>query len=83
MFQVQAEKCNQCLFSKDKIVGDKRRSNLIKKTLQNDTYFVCHKGSINKQHSLCCRGFWDAFKDQFNLGRIAQRLGGPKFVKIE
>jgi len=29
----------------------------------------------------CCRGFWNAHKDEFQLGQVAQRLGLVRFVK--
>ena len=30
---------------------------------------VCHH-----HDSACCRGFWNAHKDEFQLGQLAQRL---------
>jgi hypothetical protein len=83
LFKVQKKQCNQCLFGPNKIVSDARRRQIIKDCVEEDTYFNCHKGTIKGIDSLCCRGFWDAFKDRFNLGRVIQRLGGPKEVQVK
>ncbi len=78
--KIQKTKCNQCLFSKNRIVDAKRAAEVIRDALGKDTYFNCHKAKI-KGADVCCRGFWDAHKDNFNLGRIAQRLNVIKEVK--
>lgn len=80
--KVQKEKCSECLFGPNKIVSDGRREAIIKDCVKRDTFFVCHKGTLIGMSDLCCRGFWDGFKDRFNLGRIIQRLGGPKEVTV-
>jgi hypothetical protein len=40
-----------------------------------DTYRICHHS-----HKVCCNGFWNKHKDNFNLGRVAQRLNMVRFV---
>ena len=72
--------CDQCLFSNNRVVSLKRAESIIKKCIKDDTFFQCHKGTL-KGEEICCGGFWNNFKDRFNLGRIAQRLGGPEFVE--
>lgn len=80
--KVQKKQCNQCLLSKNHVVsGKKRVREILKHCAQRDTYFQCHKGTISGV-DVCCRGYWDSFKDNFNLGRIVQRLGGPEFVEV-
>lgn len=32
---------------------------------------------------MCCRGFWEAHKDAFPAGQIAQRLGLVEFVDVD
>jgi hypothetical protein len=71
------------MFSKNKIVSATRQREVIKQSLSEDTYFICHKATIAGDDSVCCRGFWDSFKDHFNLGRVMQRLGGPDEVEID
>jgi hypothetical protein len=40
------------------------------------SYRVCHDSK-----GVCCRGFWNAHKDDFPLGQVAQRLNFVKFVE--
>lgn len=68
MFRVCAEKCDQCLFSKNKIVSYKRRKQILEECQKKDKHFVCHKFN-----DVCCRGFFDA---QLNSTvQVAYRLG--------
>ena len=76
-FKVKKDRCNECLYSKDKIVSDSRRKELLSDIKKNDLHFVCHKASI-KGESICCKGFYDSATS--NLIRISQRLGMVDFV---
>lgn len=84
--KVQKKKCNQCLFSKNFVVkNEERRTQIIKECLRKDTFFVCHKSSLASEDGhgdVCCRGYWDNFKHEFNLGRIAQRLNVAEEVVV-
>jgi hypothetical protein len=44
-------------------------------------YRECHHARPGK--GICCRGFWEAHKDHFDLGQIAQRLGWVEFVDVD
>lgn len=68
MFKVKEEKCDQCLFSPDKIVSNERRREILSDCKKNDTHFNCHK-----EDDVCCRGFYEA--TDTNLIRISQRMG--------
>lgn len=77
MMEVKKKCCGQCLFSKNKIVSDERKENLLSDIKREDTHFICHKASIEgKDH--VCRGFYD--KKTSNMIRISQRLNMIKFV---
>jgi hypothetical protein len=39
---------------------------------------VCHHSA-----DVCCRGFWEAHKDEFPAGQIAQRLNIVEFVEVD
>ena len=39
---------------------------------------VCHHSD-----DICCRGFWNAHKDEFAVGQVAQRLGLVEFVEVD
>ena len=77
MFKVKKECCNQCLFSEDKIVSNKRRQEILKGCRQRDNHFVCHKATIQGDDT-CCRAFYDT--QTSNLMRISQRLNMVEFV---
>jgi hypothetical protein len=91
-FRVCAERCDQCLFSENKIVDADRRAQILAECARDDTHFNCHKwtlaaqgqggeGSSSRIGSTCCRGFYDADPGASNLMRIAARLGAVEFVE--
>ena len=82
MFKVQKKKCDQCLFTANKIVDDKRKREILIETKQSDSFFICHKATLEND-KVCCRGFWDKHKHDFNLGRIAQRLNCVQMVDVK
>ncbi len=43
-------------------------------------YRACHHASSGK---VCCRGFWEAHKDHFALGQLAQRLQLVELVEVD
>lgn len=79
MFEVTKERCDQCLFSKDKIVSDNRRKEVLNTCKRNDSHFVCHKASIAGK-DICCKGFYET--QSTNLIRVMGRLNGIQFVEI-
>lgn len=81
-FKVQKDKCDQCLFSDNKIVSDKRRIEIMQDCAKRDTYFICHKGSIAGV-DVCCRGWYDGFKDRSKHIGMAIYLKVLKFVVVK
>ena len=79
-FKVCKERCNECLFSPDKIVGQRRKNEIIRACLDNDQFFVCHKHSVSDSEGnsigeqVCCRGWYDSYGMETNIVRIAARL---------
>ena len=47
--------------------------------------YVGFKGHRICHHTkdVCCRGFWNAHKDEFPMGQVAQRLGFVEFVSVD
>lgn len=83
-FKVQRKKCDQCLFTDARIVSESRMKDVVQDCLDKDTFFVCHKTQVHAlKESVCCRGYWDEYKNQFNLGRIAQRLGVVDEIELK
>lgn len=77
MFKVKKKCCGECLFSKDKIVSNKRRKDILDGCKKKDNHFICHKATI-KGEDVCCKGFYDT--QTSNMIRISQRLNMVKFV---
>lgn len=76
MFKVMQERCDQCLFSKNKIVSAARKREVLAECARTDSHFICHKTK-----GVCCRGFYDRDPGASNLMRIAGRLGAVEFVE--
>jgi hypothetical protein len=64
-------RCNQCLFSKNKIVSNARRREILESCKKDDTYFQCHKGTLKGQQ-IACKGFYDAMPNTYL--QVAGRL---------
>lgn len=80
MFQVRKSKCDQCLFSKNKIVSDARKKDILSQCKKEDTHFNCHKAQLKGgKIPVCCRGFYNTATS--NLIRISQRLNMVKEVE--
>lgn len=79
MFKVMEEKCDQCLFSEDRIVSKERMADIVKQCRENDSYFICHKATIAGNQQVCCRGFYDTQDTQ--IIQVANRLGVTQFIK--
>ncbi len=75
--KVKKERCNQCLFSKNAVVSNRRKKDILNGCRKNDSYFICHKATIEGE-DICCKGFYDT--QTSNLIRIMQRLGAVEFV---
>ena len=43
-----------------------------------ESYRVCHHSD-----GVCCRGFWEAHKDAFTLGQLAQRWDLVEFIEVD
>jgi len=81
MFQIQKKSCVTCIY--------KKNSQLNIKTLEDEIkdkrgffkgYRACHHVNSTK---VCCRGFWNKHKNNFQAGQIAQRLKLLEFVDID
>lgn len=92
-FYVQKKRCDQCLFTNDRIVSSERAKRILEKAAKTGNFFVCHKQDLDKDWKnspvrLCCRGFWDAnkFTNQNLLLAQAIETAGVQevqFVKVE
>lgn len=55
--QVCASPCDQCLFTKNKIVSDERKAEILATCEKEQTHFVCHKGTAAGEN-VVCNGFF-------------------------
>ena len=78
MFKVKKECCNQCLFTENKIVSNKRRKEILNGCRENNNHFTCHKATIDGE-DICCAGFYKS--QTSNMIRIAQRLNAIELVE--
>lgn len=74
--RVCEKRCNECLFSNNKIVSDERKLNLLEQCARTGRYFLCHK---HRGVAVVCRGFFD---EQANpMCQVAERLGAVDLVE--
>lgn len=77
MLEIKETQCDQCLFSKNRIVDAKRMKEIVTECRRKDTHFECHKGTIEGKN-IVCHGWFTRFTSQ--MIRIAGRLNMIKFV---
>lgn len=80
-FELMSEPCDQCLMTKNKIVSDARRKEVLRETLRKDCAFICHKASVAKRE-IACRGHYDATGGG-QIARIAGGLGAIVLINPE
>ena len=75
-FRVQRYRCRTCIYRKDSALDLKVLEDAVRdRYVGFRGYRICHHSK-----ALCCRGFWDRHKDEFQLGQIVQRLNLVEFV---
>ncbi len=81
-FQVQKRMCATCIYRPDSSLDLKKlEDDVCDKYVGFKGFRVCHHAP--KRSSICCRGFWEAHKDEFPAGQIAQRLNCVEFVDVD
>ena len=68
--QVLSNRCDECLFSPNYIVSQKRKELIIEQSLDQDRYFTCHKAMMAGV-DICCRAFFDIHKYDSLVTRLA------------
>lgn len=80
-FKVQAKLCRTCIYRPDSSLSLKKlEADVADPRMQG--FFVGHR-VCHHSTDVCCRGFWEAHKDHFTLGQIAQRLNFVEFVDVD
>lgn len=76
--KVCEHQCDQCLFSKNRIVSAQRMKQILKDCEKKDDHFLCHKGTI-VGIDVVCRGFYE--NKTSKVIRFLKWLGlSPDFV---
>jgi hypothetical protein len=75
--KVCKKQCDQCLFSKNRIVTLSRKKEILKGCIDEDKHFECHKGTIIGI-PIVCRGFYNQMSSK--IIRIAQSMDWITFV---
>jgi hypothetical protein len=81
--KVYKTQCKNCLLSPDSIVSPARRKQIIKKCTSEQTFFVCHKSSIQGDEDVCCKTYFDRLGHHSQMIRIAGRLGMIQEIEQE
>lgn len=76
---VRAEPCDQCLFSKNKIVSNARRKEILAGLVRDDTHFICHKATNENRYEMCAGDFKRDPRRTTGM-RIAHALDAVIFV---
>jgi hypothetical protein len=76
--EICEERCNQCLFSENRIVSKTRMAQIVRDCRRNDTFFQCHKHTI-AGNDVMCRGYYETQPPR-QMQRIAERLNAVQFV---
>lgn len=79
MFKVYDSQCGNCLLSKDRIVSTDRVKDILQEVRKNNSYFICHKSSINGGN-ICCSKFFKDLRSLSQLATIAHRLGAVEYI---
>jgi hypothetical protein len=78
-FKVQKRMCATCIYRPDSLLDLKKlERDVADKYMGFRGHRICHHSK-----DVCCRGFWDRHKDEFQMGQIAQRLNMVEFVDVD
>lgn len=81
MFKVQKKQCSTCIYKKDSCFDIKELESQIKDRFGFFKGFrACHHV---KGKEVCCRGFWNKHRNNFQAGQIAERLGLVELVNVD
>ena len=80
-FLVQKKMCPTCIYRPDSPLDLNKLEDQVRDPHMGfKGHRICHHHSDDS--GVCCRGFWNAHKDDFPAGQIAQRLGLVQLVAL-
>ena len=75
--RVSSKVCDECLYSKHKIVEDETKRAVLDECKRTGKYFICHKFTL-KNKAAVCRGFFNVERNA--TCQVAERLGLVVYV---
>lgn len=78
---IQKKCCGECLFTKNKIVSDDRKKDILLECKEKNNHFICHKASI-KGLNVICHGFYKQCTNPA-INTLFEKAGLVSFVDIE
>ena len=80
-FKVQKRFCDTCIYRDDCLLDLTTLEDEVRDRYKRFvSYRACHHARGN---DVCCRGFWNAHKDEFEAGLAAQRSNLVEFVDVD
>jgi hypothetical protein len=79
--KVFLKRCDQCLFSRNRIVPRERAAEIVKECKRKKSHFICHKATIDGNEDIMCRGYYDAVWGADEVGKALTRMGLVEFVE--
>ena len=81
MFKVQRRRCSTCIYRRDSPLDLEKLEDQVRDPHVGFAgYRACHHVDDD---TVCCRGFWDYHRDEFQLGQLATRLHLVEFVDVD
>lgn len=82
MFRVAKRQCSTCIYRPESPLDLRALEDAVRDPHMGFRgHRVCHHSP--EGGDVCCRGFWEAHKNEFPAGQIAQRLNVVKFIEVE
>ena len=84
MFQVQKRMCESCIYRPGSPLDlEELQQQVADPNMEGHFkgFRECHHAKAGS--GVCCRGFWEAHKDHFDAGQLAQRLTAMGFPALE
>lgn len=77
---VKDTQCKNCLFTKNKLVSDKRRKKILTECERTGQYFICHEATLAGNKTVCCKAFYRKYKNKMAVIILGDKLGVTKFI---
>ena len=79
---VRSEKCDHCLYSKDRLVTGERARQLTTDTrAEVGSSFICHKSQVSDEPEAICHEWFRNFAHEDPILRLATAMGAVKYVE--